>query len=565
MARVALLLFLGAVLVYLLRRWSGSSGDKTGLAPPRADEVTRNLLPPLPLPNLPSNKQETADLPFPNSTDPLDAHFQNILQVALSLIPQCSRAVIFLCDPSGRHVSLRTARGRTDAIGVCATGTVPFGEGLLGWVAREKRVVSISNLKHSSGRLAYDDGSVTVASFLSLPLLDSEPYEGMLCVDSPNVAAFNEADEIKLQSIASEILTILRYDRERRQLDQTAKGYATLLSISRHLASRLDLSDRLKATVTLIREIVDYDFCYLFLVAPDERRMTIKVAQGSVAEVVDLSVMLTDGLLSHIVRSRKPLIFSNPSPSGAADSRIFPAPSPLRLTARSFLGLPMTMDDRVVAVALLGSNRADAYTATDQNFLSIMCHQAALSIVEAETHAQLERMATTDGLTGVFNHRSFQDRLKDEFLRASRHPEPFSLLFIDIDHFKKVNDTHGHPAGDAALKMLSGLLLKQTRKIDMVARYGGEEFAILLVKADSHQAYPLAERIRQTIEQASFAWQTKAIPLTISIGIASFPEDAGSREEMIQCADQALYVSKQRGRNQSTLHATLAQDTCEVE
>ncbi len=561
-----LLLVLGLVCFFAFHR--RRSGHRK---PPRDVNTPYMAAPPVPPPLLLDTPVDTSrEIPPPEASEGAardtlasartQAHLQNALHILLAACPQASRAVVFLYDPRGAHLHLWNARGRTHDIGVCKTDQIRLGDGILGWVARERRAVSIADLNRQPGKLAYDDGSAPIASFLAVPIMEGDLYEGLLCMDSATVAAFSEADEQKAQLLAREILMILQFDRQRRQMRQATRIDAVLLSISQNLASRMDLSHRLSSTVALAREVVAYDVCFVFLIEPDGRRARVKIALGARADVVNHVFALTDGLLSLIVRTRQGILFSNPDAVGEPDHRIFPSRCRIETKARSFLGLPMITEDRVLAIALFGSNRENSYTDHDRRVLSIVCNHAATAIAEANMHARLEQMAATDGLTGLFNHRAFQDKMAEEFVRSSRHPEPFSLLLIDVDHFKKVNDTYGHPAGDAVLKAIAGILTRQIRKADWVARYGGEEFAVLLVRADSGQALQMAERIRKAVDEAPMRAQNQTLHVTISIGIASYPEDATLREEMIARTDQALYAAKRDGRNRALCYPAIKKD-----
>jgi diguanylate cyclase (GGDEF)-like protein len=180
-----------------------------------------------------------------------------------------------------------------------------------------------------------------------------------------------------------------------------------------------------------------------------------------------------------------------------------------------------------------------------------MCNQAATSIANAKMHAEIRRLATTDGLTGLNNHRIFQQKLTGELKRSERHNAPLSLLLIDIDYFKKVNDTYGHPVGDLVLKGVSKILQRVLRDIDIAARYGGEEFVVILPGTDSIGAKNIAERLRKTIMAETFTSDGRNVKITTSIGIASVPAEARTKEELIEKTDQALYHAKHNGRNQS--------------
>ena len=178
--------------------------------------------------------------------------------------------------------------------------------------------------------------------------------------------------------------------------------------------------------------------------------------------------------------------------------------------------------------------------------------------VERQTRAlrdanhELRRLATSDGLTGLYNHRYFQDRLRQEVKAAKRYGKPTSLLLIDVDHFKTYNDTLGHPQGDTLLREVSSLLLGMVREVDLVARYGGDEFAIAMPQAEKGSATILAERLRKHLASAPFV-EAATLPeqtLTISIGVACFPEDGATASELISSADRALYRAKRGGRNQ---------------
>ena len=163
----------------------------------------------------------------------------------------------------------------------------------------------------------------------------------------------------------------------------------------------------------------------------------------------------------------------------------------------------------------------------------------------AEANMRLEEMADRDGMTGVANHRRFQERLREESARAIRHGERISVIMIDVDHFKQYNDAFGHPAGDKVLQIVAKTIEDATRPFDTVARYGGEEFAVVLPRTGRRAARAVAERIRVAITATEFPRRL----ITASLGISTMPSDAVSAEEMIDHADQALYVAKARGRN----------------
>ena len=167
-----------------------------------------------------------------------------------------------------------------------------------------------------------------------------------------------------------------------------------------------------------------------------------------------------------------------------------------------------------------------------------------------ELNTRLERLAVTDGLTGVFNHRRFQEQLAAEILRAERHRRALSVLMIDVDFFKKVNDAMGHPVGDELLRRLATVLGQDLRQTDFIARYGGEEFAVLLPETSKGEAMQAAERMRQAVETRVNAEGTSwPQTVTVSIGVATLGEDGTTSEALLTAADQALYVAKRQGRN----------------
>ncbi len=174
-----------------------------------------------------------------------------------------------------------------------------------------------------------------------------------------------------------------------------------------------------------------------------------------------------------------------------------------------------------------------------------------LSLELKKSNDSLRNLAFRDGLTGLYNHRYFQETLESELKRASRYKHPISLLLMDIDFFKTVNDNHGHPAGDHVLKEVSRVIVNLVRKCDTVARYGGEEFTVILPESGITGAKILAQRLRRGIEQEQFEYNGKKIPITISIGLATveISKEEINRNLLIEQSDQLLYKAKQNGRN----------------
>ncbi len=166
-----------------------------------------------------------------------------------------------------------------------------------------------------------------------------------------------------------------------------------------------------------------------------------------------------------------------------------------------------------------------------------------------EAMSSLKSLSRIDGLTGIFNRGHFERCLIEEWKRAKRYKEDLSYFLLDLDFFKKVNDTYGHMAGDEMLRLTARIIMREIREIDIAGRYGGEEFAVILPHTDQQGAVAVAERIRQTVSEYIFKYEDQKIRMTLSTGVSFFRQDMNKYEEMIAEADLALYQSKENGRN----------------
>lgn len=193
---------------------------------------------------------------------------------------------------------------------------------------------------------------------------------------------------------------------------------------------------------------------------------------------------------------------------------------------------------------------------TSQDELGRLAREFNTMAERLMTHQnKLQELSTRDGLTDLYNRREFDNRLREEALRARRYNKPFSVLMLDVDHFKHVNDRYGHPAGDEVLITVADLIRLNVRPIDAVCRYGGEEFSVILPETDKEGARVVAERIRSTLADSLTATpQGDMIRVTVSIGIAAFPRDGDTGPALINAADQALYAAKHEGRNLVRIH-----------
>jgi diguanylate cyclase (GGDEF)-like protein len=217
----------------------------------------------------------------------------------------------------------------------------------------------------------------------------------------------------------------------------------------------------------------------------------------------------------------------------------------------SDMAIPLRSHGQVTGAFRVASRRSFAYEPEDFDLLRRLADFVAVAVENQRLLEANRRMAEVDGLTGVCNHRHFRTLLMREGERARQLGQPLALVMVDVDHFKRVNDNHGHPMGDAVLRHVAGVLARRVRRSDVVARYGGEEFAMLLPGSDAVAAARMAEELRAAIAAGSGHANDPAPPVgvTASFGVAAIPADAATETALVEAADAALYRAKRGGRN----------------
>jgi len=224
--------------------------------------------------------------------------------------------------------------------------------------------------------------------------------------------------------------------------------------------------------------------------------------------------------------------------------------SPLAESTRSAIFVPITFHERFQGMLLAESSEVGFFGPRDEQLLAVVARSAGLALENAELHKQTEELSIVDELTGAHNYRYFIQRFEEEKKRAVRYHLPLSVIMVDIDWFKKLNDGYGHEVGNVVLESLADVIRQCVRDVDVFARYGGEEFVVILPQTPQSEAYNIGERIRQQVEGSIVdAGPSGSVKITVSVGVSSYPENGKSEEELISASDQAMYKAKGSGKN----------------
>jgi diguanylate cyclase (GGDEF)-like protein len=478
----------------------------------------------------------------------IDRSLDRVLKLA-ALAVGARSVVLFLSTGDGAFLALRHAvEGEETKIDRETTPVV--GEGVVGNVAKTRRPALFTNLEAGSLRPPLYISETPVPSLAAVPVNEPGGFCGVLLADAAVPGAFGHEQERLLEGFAGEVGKLLEEASAAAGRRRLGDKFETLAAISRDLSSTMKIDEILERMLDHTCEIVPYDRYALFIADPAARTLTLRSQRDFLPEASDeCRISFDHGLAGLVATERKQKHFHDLANRGTAIEIIPGSRGQERI--RSFLGLPLLNAAELVGVWVLVSETPGSFDDEHIDILTVVAAQAATLISNAVLHQTVERMAVTDGLTGLYNHRWFQERLAYELQRGDRHEQPLSLLLLDIDHFKKINDTHGHPFGDLVLRTLAAELAGLARNVDFVARYGGEEFAFILVNADRRGCRKSAERVLKAVRKLRIPHEGGDFAFTLSIGTATYPDDAATREDLVRCADKALYAAKEGGRDRA--------------
>ena len=335
-----------------------------------------------------------------------------------------------------------------------------------------------------------------------------------------------------------------------RQLQRTVDELAVLNEIGKALTSSLDIGEVMHLILAKVSELLKPRNWSLLLRDQQTGELYFKAAVGAGSEMLmHLRLQRGEGIAGWVAEHNAPLIVDDVTADPRFAAR-FDKTS--RFHTKSILCVPLAIKGRVLGVIELVNGEGDgSFSTEDLRILSTVAEFSAIAIENAQNFAKVQDLTVLDDHTGLFNSRHLKRTLEQEIIRATRFGHPVSLVFFDLDYFKRVNDTYGHQAGSRLLAEVGRLLLGTLRSTDVPVRYGGDEFVVLLPETSKDQAMECAKRLRSEISKWKFLAEEPYGPLqiTASLGVASFPDDARAPEELLRRADDAMYRVKAERRD----------------
>lgn len=364
------------------------------------------------------------------------------------------------------------------------------------------------------------------------------------------------AEDVKVLAAFCELFSVvLENARLRSQVQDRSQGLVTLTELMRHSVSKLAVDELFQVILDRSTACVEAEQGSVMLLDKSSRELVVQAIKGLNPKIVEsLRVRPGEGISGMVFAEGKPLLVEDLE----TDIRVLREKRP-RYRTRSFISLPLRTNGETIGVLNVADKASGTpFTADDLDLLSSIAAYTTVAVQRSEyfrLSEELKRISIRDSLTGLYNRGYFQERLQEEIERFKRHKLPFSLIMMDIDDFKVLNDTHGHPVGDEALVKIAGAIANSIRAIDVAARYGGEEFAVILPQTSKKDARTMAVRIGRAVTRTPIRTpKGDVVHVTLSLGVASLPTDAETLDELLRHADASLYEAKRRGKNQVVVY-----------
>jgi diguanylate cyclase (GGDEF)-like protein/putative nucleotidyltransferase with HDIG domain len=384
-----------------------------------------------------------------------------------------------------------------------------------------------------------------------VPLMNRGELVAVLAVSERRDNKLYAVEEIYLlESIASQVAASMEKEYFHEQLQEQDKEITLINRLTTIMTSSVSIQGIFEGFAQELKKVVDVDWATIALIDGEEFYFSALFSSIGSPWQREERIPLKGTPTEWVCRERKSLYETDL----ARYHRFWTGERHLQQGIRSIVYLPLSIKDQGIGSLIFGSRKPNAYSPKQIKLLEQLALQIATPVENARLYAQAEQRSRIDELTGLFNRRHFEERIKEEIGRHSRYGDVFSVFLLDLDNFKTYNDIYGHPAGDILLNQIGKIIKGSVRSADQAFRYGGDEFAVILPQTAINDAYVVAERVR---EQITRGMEAREIGVTCSIGLASYPSDGVISGELVTVADTALYYAKRTGGNRVYLSSKI--------
>jgi diguanylate cyclase (GGDEF)-like protein len=417
----------------------------------------------------------------------------------------------------------------------CARRSRPAGNGVIEHILRTRKPLLIrEELDGELHRLGIE-AMPGVGSFCGVPVVLYDRAVGVMALYSRDERAYDETHLELMQALANSAGIAMENARLFGQEQEKSRHLTLLNNVSRHAIGALNVEQMLARIAEEMELGLSFDHIGMGLADYDAKEVVIRAEAGRRREALGRRIPFGEGLIGDVART------------GEGSSGSAPDGSPFLLEGSvSGIALPIVYAEELLGVLYIETSEPHEFTEEEHLLLRTLADLISSALHNARTLQKAQEQAITDGLTGVKTHRYLMEAVSSEWRRATRMGRPFTLLLMDLDRFKFVNDHYGHLEGDVVLRRVGRLLEEHCRRSDVVARYGGDEFVIMMVETAVDQARQMANKLRGLLSADPLLRQRG---ITASFGIAAFPAHGSTPEELLERADAAMYLSKRRGGN----------------
>ena len=446
---------------------------------------------------------------------------------------------ILLLDEKG-HLRIEATAGMS--VSTFKNLSITVGKGITGWVAETGTPAIVDDVSRDP---RYIEGTPLTKSEMAVPLRVGGRVIGVFNLESDRVAAFSESDCRMLSVACSLAASAIYMAKLNEELRRRVGELSALYEITAELSSTLHLERLLKATLDMVGDFLRVERCSLMLLDEGSKELVLTAARGAGAlRIGQVRFGVGEGIAGAAALEGKPVVVSDVTQDMRFKESILPGPP-----IRSMAAIPLMSEGRVAGVMTVASSEHREFTEDEVKMLYIIGSRAAVAIENARLHERARRLATMDEVTGCYNHRYMKEMLEARCRSTRETGLPVGLIMVDLDDFKQYNDRWGHPAGDAALCEVAGVLNSALRGEDIVSRYGGDEFAVITEGTDADATCRIAASLRMALKGHRFldGDGRRTLELAASFGVASCPEHSRTGTRLISAADAALYEAKRRG------------------